>query len=67
MGERAGLRHARKHLAAYVDPIGGQDPARAADRIRLVTTEDLAEAKALLASFFMAADDAGLTSPAAAA
>jgi nifR3 family TIM-barrel protein len=57
MGEHAGLRHARKHLAAYVDHIGGQHPARASDRIRLVTTENVSDAKGLLASFFNAAED----------
>jgi nifR3 family TIM-barrel protein len=57
MGEHAGLRHARKHLAAYADHAGGQDPARAADRMRLVTTDSVSEAKGLLASFFNAAED----------
>ena len=66
MGARAGLRHARKHLAAYVDHIGGQDPARAKDRMRLVTTDDLVEAQTLLASFFASADD-GRAAPEAAA
>ncbi len=52
MGSQAGLRHARKHLAAYANHANGQDPERSTDRLRLVTTEKLAEAKALLASFF---------------
>jgi tRNA-dihydrouridine synthase len=67
MGERAGLRHARKHLAAYVDHSGGQHPARAADRMRLVTTDDLLEAKSLLAAFFAEAERDGLDPHAAAA
>jgi nifR3 family TIM-barrel protein len=54
MGPLAGLRHARKHLAAYADHAAGGDPARASDRLRLVTTENPAEARALLASFFTA-------------
>jgi hypothetical protein len=56
MGAQAGLRHARKHLAAYANHANGQDPERSTDRLRLVTTEKLAEAKALLASFFDAAE-----------
>ena len=57
MGAHAGLRHARKHLAAYADHMGGQHPSRAADRTRLVTTENVSDAKGLLASFFNAAED----------
>lgn len=57
MGDHAGLRHARKHLAAYADHAGGSDLARAVDRLRLVTTDSVSEAKALLASFFLAAED----------
>ncbi len=57
MGDQAGLRHARKHLAAYADHARGSDPARAADRMRLVTTEQVSEAKALLASFLSSAQD----------
>ena len=45
MGARAGLRHARKHLAAYVE----YESAPAALRRALVTTEAPAEAFALLA------------------
>jgi nifR3 family TIM-barrel protein len=52
MGGLAGLRHARKHLAAYADHAGAGDPRRAADRLRLVTTDDPAEARTLLAPFF---------------
>jgi nifR3 family TIM-barrel protein len=45
MGVRAGLRHARKHLAAYVEYEGAAEPLRRA----LVTTEEPAEAHAWLA------------------
>ncbi len=52
MGARAGVRHARKHLAAYADhALGGagtDDPRR----LRLVTSEDVSEVKALLESVF---------------
>jgi tRNA-dihydrouridine synthase B len=47
-GERAGLRHARKHLAAYVEKAGAP-PAR---RLALVTTENPHEARRLLAAAF---------------
>ena len=51
MGARAGLRHARKHLAAYADERGRGRALRRA----LVTTEDAAaEAFALLARAFEA-------------
>ena len=53
MGEHAGLRHARKHLAAYADHAGGTDPARAKDRLRLVTTEDREEAARILGAFLL--------------
>jgi nifR3 family TIM-barrel protein len=48
-GREAGLRHARKHLAAYAD-AAREDGAGvgAADRLALVTTTDPAEAIALL-------------------
>ncbi len=52
-GERAGLRHARKHLAAYADharPKGG--PGAAGDRLRLVTSEDVHEVRRLIAQLF---------------
>jgi len=45
MGAHAGLRHARKHLAAYVEYEGAPDSLRRA----LVTTGSPAEAQALLA------------------
>jgi tRNA-dihydrouridine synthase len=55
LGSRSGLRHARKHLAAYADRADAGEPrsaGRARDRLRLVTTEDPREACRLLASFF---------------
>jgi hypothetical protein len=52
MGPLAGLRHARKHLAAYADHALRGDVFRASDRLRLVTTDNPAEARSLLASFF---------------
>jgi tRNA-dihydrouridine synthase B len=52
MGPLAGLRHARKHLAAYADHALRGNVSRAADRLRLVTTDNPAEARSLLASFF---------------
>jgi nifR3 family TIM-barrel protein len=48
MGARAGLRHARKHLAAYVEYEGAAEPLRRA----LVTTDSPGEAHALLARAF---------------
>jgi tRNA-dihydrouridine synthase B len=48
LGPRAGLRHARKHLAAYAD----QARADAALRRELVTGEDAAESRRLLARAF---------------
>jgi len=45
MGRHAGLRHARKHLAAYAEYEGAPDSLRRA----LVTTESPDEAQALLA------------------
>lgn len=47
-GERAGLRHARKHLAAYVEKAGSP----AARRLAVVTTENPDEARRLLAAAF---------------
>ena len=58
-GERAGLRHARKHLAAYADharPDGG--PGAARDRLRLVTSEDIHEVRRLIAQLFKDTPDA---------
>jgi nifR3 family TIM-barrel protein len=48
MGERAGLRHARKHLAAYAEA----ERAPAHLRRELVTTDDPERAKALIAEAF---------------
>ena len=51
MGPLAGLRHARKHLAAYVDcaGLGARDPAL---RRALLVETDLSEARRLLAALF---------------
>jgi nifR3 family TIM-barrel protein len=48
LGARAGLRHARKHLAAYADQAGAEATLRRA----LVTSEDVLEARRLLARVF---------------
>jgi tRNA-dihydrouridine synthase B len=48
LGPRAGLRHARKHLAAYADQAG----ADAALRRELVTSEDVRQTQRLLARAF---------------
>jgi tRNA-dihydrouridine synthase B len=53
MGPQKGLRHARKHLAAYATharPAGGATDA--ADRLRLVTSDNPEEVRRLLATFF---------------
>jgi len=52
MGRRAGLRHARKHLAAYAEKAGAAPPIRRA----LVTSEDPEDALALLARVFEPAE-----------
>ncbi len=52
-GQRMGVRHARKHLAAYAEAGGGLDPEA---RMRLLTTTDPDLARALLAQAFR--DDA---------
>jgi hypothetical protein len=53
MGPAKGLRHARKHLAAYAaharPRLGASD---AADRLLLVTSDSPHEVQRLLASFF---------------
>ncbi len=49
-GKAQGLRHARKHLAAYAAWSGRADAA--ALRSRLVTSEDTAEVESLLAVLF---------------
>ena len=53
MGPLAGLRHARKHLAAYVDSagLGARDPAL---RRALLVETDLDEARRLLRALFAA-------------
>jgi nifR3 family TIM-barrel protein len=48
-GSRAGLRHARKHLSAYAEKAG----ASAAHRLALVTCDDAAAARELLAGAFV--------------
>ena len=48
-GAAMGVRHARKHLAAYAEAGGGLD---AAARTRLLTTTDPATARALLRAAF---------------
>jgi nifR3 family TIM-barrel protein len=48
LGTRAGLRHARKHLAAYADQAGTDQRLRR----ELVTIEDALEARRLLALAF---------------
>jgi tRNA-dihydrouridine synthase B len=55
LGARAGLRHARKHLAAYAEQAGADETLRR----ELVTSEDLPRAQALLARAFDA-DEARL-------
>jgi tRNA-dihydrouridine synthase len=52
MGARAGLRHARKHLAAYAEKAGAAPAVRAA----LVRTEDPDAAMTLLARAFEPAE-----------
>lgn len=51
MGASAGLRHARKHLAAYVDRLGKATLADA--RRALVTTESADEAERLIGLIFL--------------
>jgi nifR3 family TIM-barrel protein len=48
LGGRPGLRHARKHLAAYAERAGADETLRR----ELVTSEDLPRARALLARAF---------------
>jgi tRNA-dihydrouridine synthase B len=48
LGARAGLRHARKHLAAYADQEGADETLRH----ELVRSEDLSRARTLLARAF---------------
>ena len=61
MGERAGLRHARKHLAAYADEaarVGFGLPA--AERRLLVTSEDPHQVAGLLGALY---DRPGVAAP----
>ncbi|MFO1118302.1 MAG: tRNA dihydrouridine synthase DusB [Beijerinckiaceae bacterium] len=52
-GSRQGVRHARKHLAAYADHAADDGAGLPASlRARLVTTEDAVEAEDLLARAF---------------
>jgi tRNA-dihydrouridine synthase B len=48
LGPRAGLRHARKHLAAYAHQAGTDETLRR----ELVTSEDVLQARCLLADAF---------------
>jgi tRNA-dihydrouridine synthase B len=48
LGPRAGLRHARKHLAAYADKAGADETLRR----ELVASEDAGKARALLVRAF---------------
>ncbi len=48
LGARVGLRHARKHLAAYADDAGADEALRR----ELVTCDDLSTAQTLLARVF---------------
>jgi nifR3 family TIM-barrel protein len=48
LGPRAGLRHARKHLAAYADQAGASTTLRR----ELVTSEDVGQTQRLLARAF---------------
>ena len=50
-GPAMGVRHARKHLAAYAEAGAGLD---AAERTRLLTTTDPNTARALLRAAFLA-------------
>ena len=50
MGVAQGLRHARKHLAAYAAYV--RSPDAAGLRRRLVVSENSAEVKSLLVSLF---------------
>jgi tRNA-dihydrouridine synthase B len=48
LGPHAGLRHARKHLAAYADQAGAEETLRR----EMVTGEDVAQTRRLLARAF---------------
>ncbi len=51
-GARVGLRHARKHLAAYADHARAPSRGAASDRLALVTCEDAGEVRRLLGVLF---------------
>ncbi|MET3892248.1 hypothetical protein ABIE41_003324 [Bosea sp. OAE506] len=53
MGKAHGVRHARKHLAAYADEaiVSGAAPDAEARRL-LLTTDDPSQALAAMASLF---------------
>ncbi len=55
-GRDQGVRHARKHLAAYAERAAGAWPGLAALRQRLVTTTDTDEVPDLLGRLFAVAD-----------
>ncbi len=58
MGPRTGLRHARKHLAAYAESAGaGLSDHGQALRLELVTTDEPSRARAILTRLFL--DEAG--------
>ncbi len=61
IGEPAGLRHARKHLAAYADHLApaGATGAWSAARRRLVTSENSSEVMQLLVELMTGFDTAG--------
>lgn len=54
LGPDKGLRHARKHLAAYAEHAGPASPARDALRRRLVTTTEPRDVAPLLRQAFFA-------------
>ncbi len=57
LGANSGLRHARKHLAAYADAAGGvATPDWVQDRRRLVTSESPGEVRQLLTSLLLSHD-----------
>ena len=49
-GHRMGIRHARKHLAAYADAAGGLDPA---ERTAMLTSTDPGQVRVLLRKAFL--------------
>ncbi len=54
LGPDKGLRHARKHLAAYAEHAGPASPARDALRRRLVTATEARDVAPLLRQVFLA-------------